>query len=259
MSAEWMVDVPADLAQCWYVMPRPAGWRCLVSTAAGTTRVQGRSGAKPRTCSSSLPNGSRHTRGRGGACELDCIWSEAEQVYYVLDVVQWNGQRLVDCPAEFRRFWLHSKLAEVEAEAASASAGAVAGAEACRFVPLLSLECTPSHLHSAYAGAAPFGAPKDGLLFLHREALYEAGASPLLLSWSDATCSARFFDYGTPQMAAQLTHSPEKADRWRTAELAAAVTFAELLQVAEQPPMVAEAAAAEPLAAGQGEGGMEED
>ena len=25
MSAEWMVDVPVDLADCWYVLARPAG------------------------------------------------------------------------------------------------------------------------------------------------------------------------------------------------------------------------------------------
>ena len=33
-SAEWLVDVPPDLAGRWYVTPRPAGWRCLVRTSS---------------------------------------------------------------------------------------------------------------------------------------------------------------------------------------------------------------------------------
>ena len=44
---------------------------------------------------------------------LDCIWSEAEQVYYVLDLLSWKDQRLVDCTADFRRYWLASKLEAV--------------------------------------------------------------------------------------------------------------------------------------------------
>ena len=242
MLAEWMVDVPSDLALCWYVMARPAGWRCLVSTGGGVTRAQGRSGGKPRSFASALPGGSRHglTQGDSGACELDCIWSETEQTYYVADVIVWNSQRLEDCPADFRLFWIHSKLSE----------GGVAtharGAEhPIRFVPLLALEASPTHLQTAYAGTPCFGAARDGLLFIHREALYEAGRSPLVLSWSDATCSARFFDYGSSQMHAHLEHAPEKAERWRTSELDAAVTYAELLAVAERPPMEEAAAEAE--------------
>ena len=75
------------------------------------------------------------------------------------------------------------------------------------------------------------------LLLLHRDALYEAGASPLLLAWADARCSARFYDYGPAQMQSALERQPEKANKWRTEEVDAAVTFDELVQGAEQPPM----------------------
>jgi snurportin-1 len=36
-------------------------------------------------------------------------------VYYIQDVLVWRGYSLVDCGAEFRLFWLASKLCE-EAE-----------------------------------------------------------------------------------------------------------------------------------------------
>ena len=46
---------------------------------------------------------------------------------------------------------------------------------------------------------------RDGLLLMHRDALYEGGApSPLQLSWSDASCSTRFYDYGSARMAQEV-------------------------------------------------------
>ena len=93
----------------------------------------------------------------------------------------------------------------------------------------------------AAGGAAAGGEQppwRDGLFFLHREALYEAGPSPLLLSWSDARCSQRFYDYGSTQMAGAITADPTKADKWRTEEVDAAVTFAEVLEAVSQPPML---------------------
>ena len=42
-------------------------------------------------------------------------------------------------------------------------------------------------------------------------------------------------------MAQEVARAPDKAGRWRTAEVEAAWTFADLLECAEQPPMEAEA------------------
>lgn len=97
-----------------------------------------------------------------------------------------------------------------------------------RHAPACARAGTLEGLQRAYAGPPPFEAARDGLLLLHREALYEAGASPLLLTWADATCSARFYDYGSARMDEAVRRSPEKAERWRTAECDAAVTFEEL-------------------------------
>ena len=256
MTAEWMVDVPVDLSERWYVAARPAGKRCLVIASGGVTKAHGRSG-KPRTFPSNLPNGSRATRsGLQAGCELDCIFRESEQTYYVLDVLCWRGQRLADCTSEFRRYWLVSKLEEARAAEQSSR-------NPCRFVPLQYQPCTPAAVQHAYAGggrddtaaaaaaamimdddlnsadgaagAESADAWRDGLLLLHAEALYEPGPSPLLLTWSDANCSKRFYEYGSEQMAGALAADPSKASKWRTEEVDAAVSFAELLQSLEQP------------------------
>ena len=49
--------------------------------------------------------------------------------------------------------------------------------------------------------------------------------------------SQRFYDYGSTQMAEAVAADPTKAARWRTDELDAACTFADLLLVCAQPPM----------------------
>ena len=90
---------------------RPAGRRCLVSAKGGVTKAQRRTG-RPYSFPSSLPGGSR-MRSKIGSCELDCIWSEEQQTYYVLDLLSWRGQPMADCTSEFRFFWMQNKLAEV--------------------------------------------------------------------------------------------------------------------------------------------------
>ena len=154
MTAEWLVDVPADLGRCWYVAPRPAGKRCLVTTGGGATRAQGR-GGRARTFPSALPGGSRLSKGGSAACELDCIWSETQQTYYVLDCVRWKEQLLVDCPAEFRAYWVATKLAE-------ARAATRASTNPCRFVPLGWAECAGASLLAAYAPPPDAAADRDG-------------------------------------------------------------------------------------------------
>ena len=59
----------------------------------------------------------------------------------------------------------------------------------CAFVPLQPQPCSAAALAAAYGAPLPY--ERDGLLFVHREGLYERGPSPLVLSWSDASCSVR--------------------------------------------------------------------
>ena len=250
MSPEWLVDIPTDLASRWYVAARPAGKRCLLCSGGGKTAAHGRSGWF-RTMPSALPGGSRQGGVSGTAtCELDCIWVEPLQTFFVLDLLSWKGHRLADCPAEFRLYWLLTKLQETRAATASST-------NPCRVLPLPWLECSGAALQQAYGWVAEDGgerAAKDGLLLMHRDALYEAGPSPLQLSWSDAGCSERFYDYGSERMAEVVAAEPDKAARWRTEELEAAWSIADLSAAVEHG-MEAEAAEAEEEAGAAPHGG----
>ena len=212
---EWMWDdAPRDLREKWFVKPRPRGSRCLVVAARGrTTARSARDGSTLSTFQSGLPGGSaRTTRGRGGDCFciLDCVFTGDERArkeagsvnapssatprgaYHVLDVVAWNGASMYDCDVEFRFFWARTRLVEEcdACEAPDPSCG-----RDFSFVPTPWYECDAEGVSRAYAESVSqaHGVEVDGLLFYHREAAYETGATPLVLLWRDAKTSA-FFD-----------------------------------------------------------------
>lgn len=95
-------------------MPRPEGRRCLVISSQHMTISRHRNGSMLHKFPSILPNGSRESSAGSGDdfCILDCVFHEAASVYYVLDMMCWKGYALYDCSAEFRLFWVQSKLAE---------------------------------------------------------------------------------------------------------------------------------------------------
>jgi snurportin-1 len=77
MLPEWMVDIPINLKKDWCIMARPAGQRCLVIAANGSTISRQRNGRILHCFPSALPNGAR-TRDVAAAshvyCILDCIF-----------------------------------------------------------------------------------------------------------------------------------------------------------------------------------------
>ena len=119
-------------------MPRPEGKRCLVIAARGVTHSRLRNGRLLHRFPSGLPNGSRVTQcGQDAYCILDCIFHEPMRTYYVQDLLCWKGYSLYECSAEFRLFWVASKLAET-------SAGALPGEQhRYPFVPVPANQCTP--------------------------------------------------------------------------------------------------------------------
>ena len=60
------------------------------------------------------------------------------------------------------------------------------------FEPLLTHAASPEGLLSAYSAQVPF--EKDGLYFLHKNACYFGGQTPLALLWKDASISKYFID-----------------------------------------------------------------
>ncbi|KAG0584032.1 hypothetical protein M758_3G180800 [Ceratodon purpureus] len=189
MLPEWMVDIPPYLKKDWFIMPRPEGQRCLVISANGVTLSRQRNGRILHSFPSALPNGARTKEVAAGShvyCILDCIFHAPDKTYYVIDMMCWRGYSLFDCTAEFRFFWMTTKLAET---------GALCDPSAhhhYRFSVVPVYECNVSGLQAVYSGPVPF--VRDGILFYNRHALYELGVTPLVLVWKDAQCSQYLLD-----------------------------------------------------------------
>ncbi|KAG6488993.1 snurportin-1-like [Zingiber officinale] len=189
MLPEWMIDIPPKLDRDWYVFARPAGNRCFVVSSNGTTISRLRNGSVLHHFPSSLPNGSRTRDSSGPAssyCVLDCIFHEPDQTYYVIDMVCWRDYSLYDCTAEFRFFWLNSKLAE------SGACNSPSTYHRYRFSVVPIYDCNQAGLHAAYSTSMPY--TKDGLLFFNKHAHYQTGNTPLALVWKDNFCSQYFLD-----------------------------------------------------------------
>ncbi|KAK8486406.1 hypothetical protein V6N12_030492, partial [Hibiscus sabdariffa] len=189
MLPEWMIDVPDRLSQDWYVFARPAGKRCFVVSSNGTTVSRQRNGSILHHFPLALPAGSKTRDGSGSAqsyCILDCIFHESDQTYYVIDMVCWNGYSLYDCTAEFRFYWLNSKLEE------SGVCNAPSHHLKFRFSTVPVYNCDQSGLYAAYTGVVPY--VKDGLLFYNKHAHYQTGNTPLVLVWKDENCSQYVID-----------------------------------------------------------------
>jgi snurportin-1 len=104
---------------------------------------------------------------------LDCIWSAAENTFYVLDVVEWRAQTFYASDTEFRSYWLHSRLSEECPGAATAG-----GSNRHAFVPLPRYACDASALRQMFEATRAMR--RDGVLFFHREALYQRGRTSLV-------------------------------------------------------------------------------
>ncbi|KAI3765978.1 hypothetical protein L2E82_16025 [Cichorium intybus] len=189
MLPEWMIDVPDRLDHDWYVFARPSGKRCFVVSSNGTTVSRLRNGSLLHRFPSSLPNGARTREGSRSAqsyCILDCIFHELDQTYYVIDMVCWAGISFYECTAEFRFFWMNSKLVE------SGACEAPSTYHRYRFSLIPVYNCDHEGLQTAYTGGVPY--VKDGLLFYNKHAHYQTGNTPLALVWKDETCSQYVID-----------------------------------------------------------------
>ncbi|XP_004245449.1 uncharacterized protein [Solanum lycopersicum] len=188
MLPEWMIDVPDKLNTDWYVFARPAGKRCFVVSSNGTTISRLRNGVLLHRFPSALPNGARTNNSKAAQsyCILDCIFHESDETYYVIDGVCWAGISLYECTAEFRFFWLNSKLAETGA------CDVPSAYHKYKFSALPVYNCDKEGLQTAYAGQVPY--VKDGLLFYNKHAQYQTGNTPLSLVWKDEHCSQYVID-----------------------------------------------------------------
>ena len=190
MQAEWLLDVPRDLAS-WLAIARPEGRQCLVVASRGRTVSRTKAGTILHSdFPSLLPGGSQVTACGGGSgyCILDCIYHERDETYYILDAMCWRGYLLYDCAADFRFFWLQTKLDELGAH----SLDRVSDENRYRFVPLerAKIGTDAAGLNAIYATDTPY--TRDGILLYNSEARYELGTSPLVLQWKVRYTQAHF-------------------------------------------------------------------
>ncbi|NXQ57577.1 SPN1 protein, partial [Anthoscopus minutus] len=173
MLSEWLVDVPSDLEQEWVVVVCPVGKRSLVVASRGTTAAYTKSGFCVNRFPSLLPGGNRYNSNSDKAYSiLDCIYNEAKQTYYILDVMCWRGHPVYDCQTDFRFFWLSSKIQEEE------GLGEKSRINPYKFVGLQNFPCSSDSLCELLATDFPFEV--DGLLFYHKQTHYTPGSTPLV-------------------------------------------------------------------------------
>uniref|UniRef100_A0A665UHR9 Snurportin-1 n=2 Tax=Echeneis naucrates TaxID=173247 RepID=A0A665UHR9_ECHNA len=173
MLSEWLVDVPSELDTEWLMVVCPVGKRSLIVASKGSTAAYTKSGYCVNRFPSLLPGGNRHNSAMGKDYTiLDCIYSEVDRTYYILDVMCWRGHPVYDCPTEFRFYWLQSKVQETD------GLSEIAKRNPFRFVSLQSTDCTAESIQKALAAEYSFSV--DGLLFYHRQTHYTPGSTPLV-------------------------------------------------------------------------------
>jgi hypothetical protein len=165
--------------ESWLFKVRPTGISCLVSTTAphmkGVAYSSASNGVVLSSFKSLLPRN----------CLLDCILNETTRVLYVMDILVWKGQTVVDTTAEFRMFWLENKLSEC-----SQYIFTVSDQNDYAVSPVAYLDCNASNLMAAYANeGSTFSYEPDGFLFYHKFGYYQQGLTPLVLHWKDRNCS----------------------------------------------------------------------
>ncbi|KAL6474637.1 hypothetical protein MHYP_G00181980, partial [Metynnis hypsauchen] len=201
MLSEWLVDVPVDLGSDWLLVVCPVGKRALIVASKGSTASYTKSGYCVNRFPSLLPGGNRHNSAMGKDYTiLDCIYSEVNRTYYILDVMCWRGHPVYDCPTEFRFYWLQSKVEEVD------GLSEIGKRNPFCFVSLNSVSCSTESIQKALAHDYSFTV--DGLLFYHRETHYTPGSTPLV-GWLRPYMVADILGIEVPQCP--LTTKPDYA------------------------------------------------
>ena len=119
---------------------------------------------------------------------LDCIYHEMSDTFYVLDLMCWKQQPFYDAPTSFRFFWLQSKFDDELMHL-----NKISKYNKYKFILLEEMDCNMTNV--AKCKSAPFSslytnadttttaplAYMAGIVFYHKESLYERGMCPLTL------------------------------------------------------------------------------
>lgn len=174
MLSEWMLEVPEDFVSEWTMVPCPVGRRNLIVASKGQTSSYAKNGYCMNRFPSLLPGGSKNMScWNKDSTILDCVYSEVNRTYYVLDVMCWRSQPVYDSETEFRFYWLQAKFEEIP------QILTVSKLNACRFEVLPNFACDSDTLQNILS--SPMNIELDGLLFYHKRTHYAFGTTPLVL------------------------------------------------------------------------------
>jgi len=175
MLSEWLVEVPEDLEDNWLLLLCPEGRRNLVVASNGQTKVYSKSGKQVKSFPSHLPGGNRSQgRARQKYTLLDCIFSDTNGIFYILDMMCWDGYQYYDCDTEFRLTWVQQKFVENKDLITRSRINPYS------FLPLPVYQCNKEGISQALNSPMPFQERLDGLLFYHRNVHYMPGKTPLV-------------------------------------------------------------------------------
>lgn len=175
--SEWMHERPDDLEN-WFVMPCPKGIRCLLVAEGGRTEAIGKWGNLLLTFSSMLPGGAPGPAAlKGDTTIIDAFFDNEEGHFIAIDVLAYGNQDLMNCECEFRFYWLNSKIQEDNLGKGTKKKFPIKSVPYASFQDPLAVD----QLLGKYP-AFPNNKPKlDGLLFYHKESMYNSGKTPLVL------------------------------------------------------------------------------
>ncbi|XP_014219467.1 snurportin-1 [Copidosoma floridanum] len=172
MFSEWMLEVPQDFADNWVMVPCPVGKRVLIVACKGLTKMYSRRGIQLTSFKSLLPGGSSATF-RNHCTILDCIWTKDKETVYVLDVIVWSNQEMLNCDTEFRFYWLRTQLNDINSIKDQKE-----DTNDFSIVALPTVNCNQDFTECLQDVAETLTI--DGLLFYHKEAHYTSGRTPLV-------------------------------------------------------------------------------
>lgn len=172
--SDWFVEKPNDIEN-WLLVPCPKGKRCLIVARDGYTTAYSKNGYCFKKFRSSLPGDETLST---SITILDAIFDMHSKTFYVLDVLSYGYQEMLNCEASFRFFWHTSKTHELELDQ-------IRNSNTYSIVSLefFDLACEPDELMDCLAKTNIFMKPStdlDGILFYHKEASYTHGVTPLV-------------------------------------------------------------------------------
>ncbi|XP_050537420.1 snurportin-1 isoform X2 [Daktulosphaira vitifoliae] len=178
MNSEWLLEVPENIDD-WIAVMCPEGKRCCVIAQDNKTKAVNKKGTSLNFFPSLFPYGCHITTNcpsHRKRTVLDCVYNFKLKKYYILDIIEWMGVPYTNFDAEFRFYFIQSKLSEIPGIDKTSMKNAYPFELAPRmlardFYPLL-LEKNDFFSENVQL---------DGINFYYPESLYTPGDTPLVL------------------------------------------------------------------------------